>query len=1126
MSTNNPSSITSLEQEIHNRTRVSTENNVGYQQDQEDLTHMSDQIKGFVTRSSDPTLAQELFNPIIELWTVHQQALGHGGISAEDAVRRMLESYKVFFERFPTAFQTLPPDAQAYLSNTWIPDSLVLDEKQRQDLSLSSYQNEAIRIACIHQFNRICGLTNKDSLYQAVELCKISEPFSRSMEIAGVQKSQRLAYQNWRDRYSAAQERSGPAQSDLPSLPKTSEPVTLDDASVARWLSDSTNPVLVQELVDHLRLIDRAAAEGTFLSETGSAPGTILGELFRKLVIVYPHTSPALQLSLKERIMGGILENEQLAVILQHLERHKEIPDLYRAVVRYGVEEQFLERMRAAGIQKSQQSRFQNWRSNPTHLNFMIAADQLSDVAAPASEVITSVVPPSTNRDTNNPLPPVAAVAIAPKIILDSSIDTSVMQSSEGEDFGQRCRRLGDQATTHTKRRLYQILTDMWEVPQSHETETKSEYKKRYRNGHATFIPFLIETPIFDFDEVDFDSITNTIRHYYSAEGVDNKAATRRIIERANRDTPPYLLFQGIHLYNLNKEFEVSLKEGIHPAGMRQSYYSWKLKNANFIENSYNAYVAWTDIDTLGKMITGTDEFEDKKFYAKVRCFYQFCYDEELPVSTDILPEDETIKFFEKSHVEINFVQLVLKNRHLIEGSGDNRSVFQNFILTPFAKHVKNSSLSSLSIGDLFNFAQIVDQDKFFERILDEGQFPGVTYTMYEAWKVNPTSFEQGLAAKGALPTDNAPEPVSVILEEREMQSAAIIDPLLADSRVTYIDVHHPLVTSGNQTQSMGYSPVNEDKNLETGLNQGDDFQDRTRTLLKVLVGDAQSGVQKITVRWDRRNANDDNVEGRPYNLIDIEMEGGTRSRVAVCDYNGHMTYVERDAAKMEDQETLQISALRANRKVWTAVHVNDKQWCERIQEILYTPLDTLTPELKNRSYWHGLKGLLTETFAATVMATGNLPSPTDDRAIEHGPLAGRTTYSRMYFAAHRGTVHGIEPKTTYRKLFAELSSGPMPELNQFINRAPLQAVDILANWRDIKAELDEEIAINDYADLVKIDGRDHRAIDLAFQFGAVQGLDKIKGLEQAMTDKTQRPKSLKAFLRLVESYVPMALAA
>lgn len=460
----------------------------------------------------------------------------------------------------------------------------------------------------------------------------------------------------------------------------------------------------------------------------------------------------------------------------------------------------------------------------------------------------------------------------------------------------------------------------------------------------------------------------------------------------------------------------------------------------------------------------------------------------------------------------------------------------------------------------LFRFVHFVGIQDSFSRAIEQGDVPSSIVEAYKKWSesaigqtpvevhfdpvVAEPSGELTLAVRqhhedpvgseiSDIPKtnldnaiDNPPEPVSVTLEEREMRSAAFIDPLLADPRVTYIDVHHPLVTSGNQTQSMGYSPVDEDRNLETGLSQGDDFQDRTRNLLKVLVGDAKSGVQKITVRWDRHNANDDNIEGRPYNLIDIEMQDGSRSRVAVCDYKGHMTYVERDAFELQDQETLQISALRASRKVWTAVHVNDKQWCERIQEVLYTPLETLTPELKSRSYWHGLKGVLTETFAATVMATGNLPAATDDRIVEYGPLAGRTTYSRMYNAANRGAVSGLEKGTTYKKLFTELSSGQMPELNQFMNRTPLQAVDILAAWEDVRQELGPEITIDDFADCVKVDVRDHRAINLALRFGAVQGFDKVSSLERIMADKSLAPKSLRAFLRLVEQVNPMALAA
>lgn len=157
----------------------------------------------------------------------------------------------------------------------------------------------------------------------------------------------------------------------------------------------------------------------------------------------------------------------------------------------------------------------------------------------------------------------------------------------------------------------------------------------------------------------------------------------------------------------------------------------------------------------------------------------------------------------------------------------------------------------------------------------------------------------------------------------------------------------------------------------------------------------------------------------------------------------------------------------------------------------------------------------------------GNLPSPTDDRIVEHGPLAGRTTYSRMYNAANRGAVAGLDKGTTFRKLFEQLSSGSMLELPKFLEHGPLQAADILAAWEDVKETFDHQVIVNEHAALIEVNHRSDRAIDLAFQFGAVQGLDKIKGLEQVMADKTQRPKSLKAFLRLVERKdPPMALAA
>lgn len=314
------------------------------------------------------------------------------------------------------------------------------------------------------------------------------------------------------------------------------------------------------------------------------------------------------------------------------------------------------------------------------------------------------------------------------------------------------------------------------------------------------------------------------------------------------------------------------------------------------------------------------------------------------------------------------------------------------------------------------------------------------------------------------------------------------------ESRITYIDVYYPLVTQGNIEESMGYAPPpasageNADRPcLDANLN-------RTEKLAAALLASDESSIKHITVRRDRRTEFHEDEKGKPYHLIDLEMTDGSRSRIAVCDYHGHITFVMRDAPEMSEHEVVTISNLRKNPKVWTAMHVSDTQFIGRVQEILYTPLDDLVPELKHRNYWHSLRGVLTQSFMAAVMDTGKIPSSLDTSAIEHGPLREETTWRRAYQALFYGRVDGISEGTTFKKLFQSLAQD-IPCLRDFLGRPALQAEEIDDACRKFAEQFGLAVQ-KDFFDEFTVSGRCGQAVNLALAFGAVRGWDKFPELQ------------------------------
>lgn len=771
---------------------------------------------------------------------------------------------------------------------------------------------------------------------------------------------------------------------------------------------------------------------------------------------------------------------------------------LFKAVHLYGLEVIFTQSIKAGDFPQNFVRKYKNWKNTEQNKKFIAECAQPN---APAATIEDRYAVPEELALFEQAKTLATATQDLPRTLekIEDLMANNTWSPTTAENHVENLKRKKENSQTPEKKKLYELLINIYEAALQ---EDNKERIRRQKNAYGQFIEHVVSHR-FNFDSEDYDQIYNDIRIFYKIVGQKNVAEYAKALKIATEYVKPFNLFKAIHIYGVADDFEEQLKRHTVPQKFRLAYPNWKKKNAEFINDCATLNICMRDKKYLESMANQTSDQEEKKFYTL--CYYAIEYliqgvknpnNIDVKFYEDVVSKDDMDEFFaDTTYMQTNLVRLLNKNWHLI--NEDNKIHFMTPFYLVFTRYQNKPltahPLNTLPVAEFFNFVNKAEQENVFKEFLATGQFPHVTFADYERWKENPDAFVPSVAQQAEAPAPATPETTIT-----EITAASI------DSRITHIDVQKPLVSAGNRNESMGYRPVDEDGEEPVLPGGGNDFRDKTRPLIAALLSE-ESGIKHLTVRWDKRNPNDDEVEGKPYNLIDVEMHDGSRSRIAVCDYLGHTTYVERDAPPTKDEDVLLKTELRKNKKVWTALHVTNRQWTGRIQELLFTPVDKLDPEIKNRSYWHSLKGVLVESFAATVMATGTLPASADKTAIIYGPLAGRTTWSRAYQALHRGAMAGTEQRTTFNKLFEELAQGSLACLQKFINRPAISEDHIKQACSAFRREWDTALD-KPFLELLMMDGPDLRRskqepdmrrngldIDLAIRMGAVAMDDHIQ---------------------------------
>ena len=333
--------------------------------------------------------------------------------------------------------------------------------------------------------------------------------------------------------------------------------------------------------------------------------------------------------------------------------------------------------------------------------------------------------------------------------------------------------------------------------------------------------------------------------------------------------------------------------------------------------------------------------------------------------------------------------------------------------------------------------------------------------------------------------------------------------PFENDPRVTYIDVDHALVVKGTSAPT-GAQERERGEDQDTTARRKGDPESRTLPLLEGLLNDPETNVEHIDIRT---NVSDTGTTGNksdlPYNVLDVKMKSGELARIFVCDAFGYMTFIRREAEEIQnDAQIFQLDQVRKDDKVWPAMHVTNEQWVGRVKDVLYTDLQDLSPESKTRVSWSGLKGVLLNSFAATVVHTGKPPAPNDKGIIQHGDLKGQPDYNwyKAYSTLQKRRFPGLEDATTFNRLLA-LCSDEGFEGGRY--RALFQFISNPAGDKIQASDVEQALAAGDDSSQIMVAGYSADALDLALQFGAVVGLDDVL---PANDTGTQPPQNLKEF--------------
>lgn len=452
-------------------------------------------------------------------------------------------------------------------------------------------------------------------------------------------------------------------------------------------------------------------------------------------------------------------------------------------------------------------------------------------------------------------------------------------------------------------------------------------------------------------------------------------------------------LFKMIHFYNLHARFEEESKAFRVPTSMRRAYNSWVKVNGSWID------------EVADRRVADSQDVADQEMQSPVNAIV-----EDIRVA---LEEFDGLSEEELLHLTKCLSEFIAPP----EGADASPDAYEKNM------HGFFDSVDVPVLHDLFRLAHLCCLDKEMEGFRGHMMPPSVQ-SVYDEWKQSNREWLASLCSKKDIVSQRV---ASLPSESGAVMSEAF--KVVQSANLKYVQVDDPLVTHHNHDEMGSFSDFHATGDVSSG---GRVSQNRTNVLVMALCADQD---KTITVLSERK------VEGAtakryPYDIVEIEMPD-YKARVLVCNWVGFSTFIIRDPLPLGDQP-IEIGNLKDDPMAWSIPFVNQNQWVKDVLAHLDTPVNELTPQLKHRSSWYDKGAAVVESFVAHIVHTGYVPQTGDESPIAYGPLAGQSTWSRVYGALHRGYVEGLERDKSFKALFESLKQND-PVLEKFISATPLR---------------------------------------------------------------------------------------
>lgn len=313
-------------------------------------------------------------------------------------------------------------------------------------------------------------------------------------------------------------------------------------------------------------------------------------------------------------------------------------------------------------------------------------------------------------------------------------------------------------------------------------------------------------------------------------------------------------------------------------------------------------------------------------------------------------------------------------------------------------------------------------------------------------------------------------------------EDPAIVSTYTGDDGIQIVEVNHPLVVTGEQDH---IQPLEES---ETGQNHDEPKpQPRRQWLLGYL---QENGIQPDDIIVYTEKTRSDRTNNYPYEIVEFQNKG-VHAQIALCNFTRFGTYVVKNPVDIGPETIVRLSDLKDDPNVFKTILKTREQWLAQIYQFLYTETQNLPAQVKHNLSWRDKKQALEETLMAEIVRTGAMPFSGDNTPMQHGPLAGRSSWRRASSALHRQHIAGLEGAGNLAELYEHVRADH-PELNSFLHASPIEAADV---YRDSVRMVREYNAVpqtalfDDMEELeITIAGRHIKAVDMAFHFEAVRG--------------------------------------